>query len=104
MLETPRHHIKYPAGTDLVKNASTQFQAMAESIDNTLDVLPEQVADAVTTAAANTKKMERRSCFLCSCIREFTGQWLSSFNQARRLRDQARSIWRFLPFYWRLMH
>ncbi|QHJ75959.1 MAG: hypothetical protein [Bacteriophage sp.] len=56
MLETPRHHIKYPAGTDLVKNASSQFQAMAESIDNTLDVLPAQVADAVTTAAANTKK------------------------------------------------
>ncbi|WP_390134454.1 SGNH/GDSL hydrolase family protein [Bifidobacterium apicola] len=56
MLETPRHHIKYPAGTDLVKNASSQFRAMAESIDDNVDALPAQITVKVDQATQDTKR------------------------------------------------
>lgn len=43
MPRTNRHAIRYPGGTDLVKYASQQFKAMAESIDDNIDDLPQSV-------------------------------------------------------------
>lgn len=57
MPTTPRHHIKYPGANDLVRFASQQFQAMAESIDDNIDDLPAEITarvdDAATRAAAS---------------------------------------------------
>lgn len=56
MPTTPRHHIKYPGANDLVRFASQQFQAMAESIDDNIDQLPAEITDELNTATANAKK------------------------------------------------
>ncbi len=56
MPTTPRHGIRYPSQNDLVKYASQQFAAMAESIDDNIDKLPAQITDTVTQAATDTKK------------------------------------------------
>lgn len=57
MPTTPRHGIRYPGPTDLVRHASQQFKAMAESIDDNIDKLPAQITarvdDAATRAAAS---------------------------------------------------
>lgn len=57
MPTTPRHGIRYPGPTDLVRHASQQFQAMAESIDDNIDDLPAEITarvdDAATRAAAS---------------------------------------------------
>lgn len=50
MKETTRHHIKYPEGTDLVRNASQQFQDMAQSIDDNIDDLPDTITQKVNDA------------------------------------------------------
>lgn len=50
MKETTRYHIKYPEGTDLVRNASAQFEAMAQSIDDNIDDLPDTITQKVTDA------------------------------------------------------
>ena len=50
MKQTPKHKIKYPEGTDLVRNASTQFEAMAQSIDDNIDDLPAEITAKVTAA------------------------------------------------------
>lgn len=56
MPTTPRHHIKYPGANDLVRFASQQFRAMAESIDDNIDQLPAEITDELNTATANAKK------------------------------------------------
>lgn len=56
MPATPRHGIRYPGPADLVRYASQQFQAMAESIDDNIDDLPAQITDELTTATTNAKK------------------------------------------------
>lgn len=65
MLETNRYHIKYPAGTDLVKDASTQFRQMAESIDDNIDTLPAKVTadlqDSTRRAEQAAAKAEQAS-------------------------------------------
>ena len=50
MPTTPRHGIKYPGANDLVRFASQQFQAMAESIDDNIDQLPDQITATLTDA------------------------------------------------------
>lgn len=56
MPRTNRHAIRYPGGTDLVKYASQQFKAMAESIDDNIDDLPDEITAKVTQASQDTKK------------------------------------------------
>lgn len=56
MPTTPRHGIRYPGPTDLVRYASQQFQAMAESIDDNIDDLPAEITDELNTATTNAKK------------------------------------------------
>lgn len=56
MKETPKHHIRYPDGTDLVRNASAQFKDMAQSIDNNIDDLPDTILVKVKDATARTEK------------------------------------------------
>lgn len=51
MPTTPRHGIRYPAGNDLVRYASQQFKAMAESIDDNIDDLPAEITARVDEAA-----------------------------------------------------
>lgn len=55
MKETPKHHIRYPEGTDLVRNASAQFEAMAVSIDDNIDDLPDTITQKVTNAQAKAE-------------------------------------------------
>ena len=50
MKETPKHRIKYPEGTDLVRSAAQQFEAMAQSIDDNIDDLPDTITQKVTAA------------------------------------------------------
>lgn len=50
MKETTKHRIKYPEGTDLVRNAAQQFEAMAQSIDDNIDDLPDTITQKVTAA------------------------------------------------------
>lgn len=50
MPTTPRHGIKYPGANNLVRFASQQFQAMAESIDDNIDQLPDQITATLTDA------------------------------------------------------
>ncbi|KAB7789464.1 SGNH/GDSL hydrolase family protein [Bifidobacterium cebidarum] len=50
MKQTVKHKIKYPEGTDLVRNASAQFEAMAQSIDDNIDDLPDTITAKVTAA------------------------------------------------------
>lgn len=56
MKETSRYHIKYPAGSDLVRNASAQFEAMAESIDDNIDTLPDVITQKVDTATRTAQQ------------------------------------------------
>lgn len=51
MPTTPRYGIRYPGATDLVRYASQQFKAMAESIDDKIDTLPASVTARVDQAA-----------------------------------------------------
>jgi lysophospholipase L1-like esterase len=59
---TPRHGIKYPGANDLVKYASQQFKAMAESIDDNIDRMPAEITkrvdEAATTASAAATRAE----------------------------------------------
>lgn len=61
MLETSRYHIKYPAGTDLVKDASGQFRQMAESIDDNIDTLPAKITDTVVNANEQAQQAAERA-------------------------------------------
>lgn len=56
MKQTPKHNIKYPEGTDLVRNASAQFEAMAVSIDDNIDDLPDTIIAKVNNATERTEK------------------------------------------------
>lgn len=62
MPTTPRHHIKYPGANDLVRFASQQFKAMAESIDDNIDRMPAEITkrvdEAATTASAAATRAE----------------------------------------------
>lgn len=55
MKQTPKHKISYPEGTDLVRHASAQFEAMAQSIDDNIDDLPDTITQKVTEAQAKTE-------------------------------------------------
>lgn len=58
---TPRYGIRYPGGNNLVKYASQQFKAMAESIDDNIDTLPDKVTQRVNQAAADASAAAERA-------------------------------------------
>jgi hypothetical protein len=61
MPRTDRYSIRYPGQNDLVKYASQQFKAMAESIDDNIDHLPDRVTSAIATATATASQAAARA-------------------------------------------
>lgn len=78
MPRTSRHAIRYPGGTDLVKYASQQFKAMAESIDDTVDELPAKITDELTTATTNAKKYRDEASQFASNAGNITDQGVAT--------------------------